>query len=435
MDRFLGLDNIMTSLGINESKSFDAWWNEVLKFRENQNLDIDGFTWADPQIDFTYEMLEAYGNVEPMAVYVDLNSEPLPAGKNTELDKLTGSIPRQKYRIVRGENDYRKELITLNNVRAVAAFKNTNSTEAISNYLTKYLFTTLSDIPDSHKNALNYQVGQMKSRGKLAITDKNNPRGIHSVEFTANVPAENINSEKWLTRKADGTYEYTSTADPIAALKKKIREIKWYGYGAVKLEIDEAFFFALVEHPAILKKIGYMLRPELMISPSNDANATEVGRGVVMANDDAAIKSAFQRLLGVDEIKYHNAVVGIEQFNASTGKFERPTVRAFDEGVILLRPVGNIGTIFNVMPLRPDGRAIVADIFGGRGIVEYRYDERTKTQDWCSELTVLAVPNRPKDMFYFDCLTDNYVATLSAGAGMKVATASASSKSSKSSTL
>lgn len=414
MDRFLGLDNIMSSLGLKESKTFEAWWNEFLQYRENQKLDIDGFAWADPQIDFTYEMLEAYGKVEPMAVYVDLNSEPLPAGKNTELKKLTGSIPRQKYRIVRGENDYRKELITLNNVRAVAAFRNTSTTEAISNYLTKYLFTTLSDIPDSHKNSLNYQVGQMKSRGKLSITDKNNPRGIHSVSFEANVPAANINMEKWITRKTDGTYEYVTTVDPIATLKKKIREIKWYKYGAVKLEIDEAFFFVLVEHPAILKKIGYLLRPELMVSPNNDTNATEVGRSVVMGNDDNAVKSAFQRLLGVDEIKFHNTVVGVEQFNSTSGKFERPILRTFDEGVILLRPVGNIGTIFNVMPLRPDGRAIVADIFGGRGIVEYRYDERTKTQDWCSELTVLAVPNRPKDMYYFDCMT---VATQAGNAG------------------
>lgn len=422
MDRFLGLDNVMDALGLRESKDFEGWWNTMLQHRENQNLDIDGFTWAEPQIDFTYEMLEAHDNVEAMAVYVDLNSEPLPSGKDVDLNTLTGTIPRQKYRIVRGENDYRKEMIALLGAKAVASFRNTGETMTVRNYLTKYLFTTLSDIPDSHKNSLNYQVGQMKSAGALEITDANNPRGIRGVKFSAHVPTENVDNTKWMTRKADGSYEYESTVDPIALLKKKIREIKWYGYGAIKLEIDEETFFALMEHPAILKKVGYMLRPELLIAPNNDDNAVAVGRGLMTDNDDNAIKNAFKRLLGVDEVKYHNTVVGVEKWDAAQGKFVRPTIKAFNAGTILLRPVGNIGVIRNVAPLRPDGSAVVAGLFGNRGIVEYRYDERTKVQDWCSELTVLAVPNQPKNMYYYNFLTDNFVQKLSAGAGVAVAT-------------
>ena len=53
----------------------------------------------------------------------------------------------------------------------------------------------------------------------------------------------------------------------------------------------------------------------------------------------------------------------------------------------------------NVTPLRPDSSAISALIFGNRGIIEYRYDAKHKVQDWASELTALAVPSRPKDMF------------------------------------
>lgn len=422
MDRFLGLDNIMDALGLRESKSFEGWWNTMLQYRENQELDIDGFTWAEPQIDFTYEMLEAQDKVEAMATYVDLNSEPLPSGSDVELNTLTGSIPRMKKRVVRGENDYRKELIALNEQRAVASFRNTSETMTIRNYLQKYLFTTLSVIPDGHKNSLNYQVGQMKSAGALEITDANNPRGIRGVKFSAHVPSENIDNTKWMTRKADGSYEYESAVDPIATLKKKIREIKWYGYGGIKLEIDEETFFALMEHPAVLKRVGYLLRPELLIVPNNDDNAVAVGRGLMADNDDNAIKNAFKRLLGVDEIKYHNTVVGVEKWNKTAGKFETPTIKAFNAGTILLRPLGNIGVIRNVVPLRPDGRAIVAGLFGNRGIVEYRYKEETKVQDWCSELTVLAVPNQPKNMYYYNFLTDKYVATLSAGGGTPVAT-------------
>ena len=74
----------------------------------------------------------------------------------------------------------------------------------------------------------------------------------------------------------------------------------------------------------------------------------------------------------------------------------------FDDGVIMISPTGTIGSIINVVPLRPDGQAIVAGIFGNRGILEYRYNRETRTQTWVSELTALAVPNAPKKLFYFE---------------------------------
>jgi hypothetical protein len=54
------------------------------------------------------------------------------------------------------------------------------------------------------------------------------------------------------------------------------------------------------------------------------------------------------------------------------------------------------------VPLRPDGSAISAGIFGNRGIIEYRYNAATREQTWVSELTMLAVPNQPKKMFYYN---------------------------------
>ena len=90
------------------------------------------------------------------------------------------------------------------------------------------------------------------------------------------------------------------------------------------------------------------------------------------------------------------------KFNKDTKKFEYPLLKAFNENVMLVRPVGNIGTIKNVVPVRPDGSAISARMFGGRGIIEYRYNPETRTQYWESELTVLAVPNRPSKMYRFN---------------------------------
>lgn len=158
MDRFMGLDTLMKSNGLVNSNAFEIYYNEILAGRENQNLDIDGFEWDDPQLDFTYEMLEAGSDVEVMATYVDLNSPALPAGKKAEFAKLTGSIPRQKYRIVRGENDYRKELILMQELASVTRMRNGNVGDELQNYVRKYLFNTLADFPTAHKVALNYQV-------------------------------------------------------------------------------------------------------------------------------------------------------------------------------------------------------------------------------------------------------------------------------------
>ena len=78
MYRFNGLESLMASKGINSSKIFTAYLKEVFSKRESQDENLEGFVWDTPQLDFTYEMLEAEKNVEVMASYVDLNSPAVP---------------------------------------------------------------------------------------------------------------------------------------------------------------------------------------------------------------------------------------------------------------------------------------------------------------------------------------------------------------------
>jgi hypothetical protein len=333
-----------------------------------------------------------------MATYVDLNSPALPAGKKAEFAKLTGSIPRQKYRIVRGENDYRKELILMQELASVTRMRNGNVGNELQNYVRKYLFNTLADFPTAHKVALNYQVGQMKSVGMLELTDENNPRGIKGAKFTAKVPAENFITKKWFTKDSEtGAYTPVEGANPIEDLKEKIRYIRFYKYGNVKVELDEQYAFEIFKLPKVLEAIGYAMFPNLRLSKANEANAIAVAQSI----DDDAKKEYFRKLIGADEIKYHNGIAAVEKLNVETKNYDHPTMKAFNTDVVLIRPTGTIGKIKNVVPLRPDGSAIVAGIFGNRGILEYIYNAQTRTQDWQSELTILAVPNRPKDMFYF----------------------------------
>lgn len=110
----------------------------------------------------------------------------------------------------------------------------------------------------------------------------------------------------------------------------------------------------------------------------------------------------FKRLFPkISSVKLHNEVVAVAKLNETTKKFEYPLLKAFNEHVMLFRPVGNVGTIKNVAPIRPDSSYIYSKMFDGRGIMDYYYDPRTKTQHWESELTVLAVPNRPKKLHRF----------------------------------
>lgn len=400
MYRFKGLESLMSSKGINDSKTFEAYLKAVFSKRESQDENLTGFVWDAPQIDFTYEMLQAQSNIEVMASYVDLNSPALPAGHKTELTTLKGSIPRMKYAVVRGENDYRKQLIALNEVESVARFNNTNESTAISAFLSKQLFFSLDEIFASFKNSLNYQVGQMKSTGALTITDKNNPRGSIRATFKAQVPALNHFTKKWFTKTSQGVYAEVENSDPVTDIRNFVRELRWKanGYEMVTLEMSERFVYTLLSHSAVLKAIGYVTTGlGLRYTKSNDENAIAVAKGMSLE----AQKAALTTLLEVNEVITSKTVCGVEKLNTGTRTFERSTVDAFENDVILVRPSGNIGVIKNVVPLRPDGQAIVGGVYGGRGIIEYDYKRDTREQRWQGELTALAVPTRPNDMYYF----------------------------------
>lgn len=403
--RFLGFDNIAATLGLNTAKNLQAWYNEYLEGRETMGLNIDGFEWADPQLDFTYEFLEADGRIKAMATYVAPDSEPLARGKDVSLAKLTGTIPRQKRKIVRGESDYRRELIALQEADVKARFRGDSPVDSVRNYLAANLFDTLAEIPDSHNASVTYQVGQMTSKRKLVLTADNNQGGIIGAEFSSNVPEENVTREEWYTVGADDAITYVEGTNPIMAIKKKVRAIKrdlYNGYPMVKAKMSAFTFDALIEHPETLRALGYALRPELYASAKNDADALKVGTNAFYSNSHEYMVDFFKRAIDVDELVIDNTIVGVDKLNTSTKKFEQKKVGVFDDGVIMLSPTGIIGSIHNVVPLRPDGQAIVAGIFGNRGILEYRYNRETRTQTWVSELTVLAVPNAPKKLFYFE---------------------------------
>ena len=401
MNKYFGLDTLMASNGITSADAFTAYYIQILSRRESQDLDVEGFEeWGIPQIDFTYKELEAEAHVTRMATYVDLNSDPIPLGTKG-FNTLEGSIPRQKARFELGENDYRKQMIVLQNLEIAAKFTNQSPAESVKNYLAELLFGGLSEIQDAHISSMSYQVGQMKSEGKVALTDTNNPRGIQSVEFTAHIPAPNITTlqgnYRWFTND-DKTTEGTDS-DPVNDLKGLVRDWKdAHPKEQCLVEVNETSFFEDMKHSKWQIALGYALAPDL-VKYAGVGDASKATAAAIAANaQDDAIKAAFQSVIGA-KARFNQTVCYVEKWDKSEKKLVDVKMEAFSKNRYSIRPAGAIGKRLNVVPLRPDPSAISTLIFENHGIIEYRYDSRTKYQDWVSELTVLAVPTRPRDMY------------------------------------
>ena len=384
MENYNGLDTLMSVKGLTSNEAFQAYYDQVLSSRENEALNISGFeTWDVPQIDFTYEQLEIENDIKVMATYVDLNSEAIPVGSKLG-SVLRGSIPRQ---------------MVLERINTAARLTGSNASEAAKAAISRILFGGLADLQDAHIGSLNYQVGQMKSAGAVTLTDANNPRGIQNVTFSAQVPTANVTTlattKRWFTDAAKTT-EGTAS-NPTQDIKDLISAAK-DRYDDVILEVDEKSFLQDMKHSKWQIALGYIIMPTLLAG-GKDATTDASAVAVTSASSDEVIKNAFIKFCGVP-VMFSNTVCGVEKWNSGSKVLERTKLRAFNPDTYLARPSGALGSIKNVVPLRPDSSAVSSLIFGGKGIIEYRYDAKHKTQDWGSELTVLAVPSRPKDMFY-----------------------------------
>ena len=392
MDYYKGLDTLMSYKGLTSSESFSAWYQEVIAPYETQELDLTGFDWDLAQPDFTYEQLEIEGQLKVMATYVDAYSEPIPIGTKG-IGALHGSIPRHKAIFRRDEGDMRAILIAREKINTSVAMLGT-SAKSFDDVMTETLAGGLFELIDAHDGTLNYQRGQMCSTGQVTLTNKNNPRGIQGVTFTAQVPKENFKDAKWYKKGQLGK-EQAENADPVGDIRDFVHTAR-RKYRNVEMEVNAESFYETMKLPAWQVELGYLRNPVLRLAGADGAaQATELAKGIFEEEQ----QTLFRQLVGIP-VKFNNVVCGVERWDKESKGLVRDQLDAFEPYVFAIRPVGAIGTIKNVFPLRPDRTAISSLIYGGRGIIEYRYDAKQKVQEWVSELTALCVPNRPKDMFF-----------------------------------
>lgn len=406
--RFNGYDDIMASFGLNSSAALQVWYDRYFKNRETMQMDISGFAWDVAQIDFAYEFGEVTENITAMATYLDLDSDATPRGKDISIQKFGGYIPRMKRLETKDEGDFRRELIMMSRLKDGADLRGDSPYTSIKEYLSKNLLMNVAEFPDSHAQSLTYQRGQMLSAGGLTLTDTNNPGGIVGITFTAHIPEENVHDTPYWTVGEDGKVTYDATKHPIEDFQDFMAKLKFDGtYGSAEGEIDELDTFrTLVRHPDIKKAIGYMVIGGLYSAGKTnadaDARATEAGAYTLLSSTPEKETEWVRQLFKLDKLTLKNGVVGIAKYDKTKKKMVTSTVKAFNPGVLVIHPTGNIGDIKNVAPLRPDGSAISGRIFGGRGLIEYFYDPKTRVQTWQSELTALLVPNRPKKIHRFN---------------------------------
>lgn len=411
IEEFVAGVDIASTLDLNSSSTLQTFYDTALKGFETTDLETDGFVNAPIKLNSEVEFAEAKKYLRGMATYVDNDSEPIARGREAELTKWTQNIPTIRYTVKLGKDDYKERLLAARDEVLSAVLEGKGARQSLRDYLIKSTTEDLRAFPESTVASLNYQCGQMLSRRGLHITRENNPDGIVGVDFEARVPEDNIQKEKWYTVKADGSIEYVPSVNPIMTIKKKIRELRidqYNGFSNVRVEMNYRTFFRMLEHPAVLEMIGNpnkelaILVAGLSKATASSAKAQELGRNQLLEWSDAAAVAWFKSAVGADEVKLHTAIVGVDKLDGKTKKYKQKKLTVFEEGVVLIRPTGNIGIIQPVQVIRPDKEYVYANFMNGWGIIEYFYDGRRKTQEWISEVSFLAVPTSPSDLHYIE---------------------------------
>lgn len=416
IEEFVASIDIASTLDLNSSSRLQTFYDTALKGYETTDLETDGFTNAPIKLNSEVEFAEAKKYLRGMATYTSEDSEPIARGREAELTKWSQSIPTIRYAVKLGKDDYKNRLLAAQDSVFSAVLESNGrkgnvARQSLRDYLIRTTTEDLRAFPESTVASLNYQCGQMLSKRGLYITRENNPDGIVGVKFESRVPEGNVTKEKWYTVKADGSLEYVTTVNPVMTLKKKIRELRmdqYNGYTNVRVEMNYRTFFRMLEHPEVLEMIGNpnkelaILVAGLSKNTAASAKAQDVGRNQLLEWSDAAAVAWFKSAVGADEVKLHTAVVGVDKLDGTTKRYKTKKLNVFEEGVVLLRPTGNIGIIQPVQVIRPDKEYVYANFMNGWGIIEYFYDGRQKTQEWISEVSFLAVPTCPSDLYYVE---------------------------------
>lgn len=372
-------DLLSRALGGNDGGRLQGFLDNVVAQKYNQ-LNIPGFKFApEMQLDFTYEQIQKEIGLNVMASYVDLDSQPIPVGTEGAVIS-TGRIPRMKMVEYYNEDKYRKLLIAEQRFGA--------GSNQVVNSAVKALFNTIDTLVGGHTNALTYQRHQIVSTGKFTVNSTNNPNGIVGLTFASHVPTANWNTlsgtKRWWT-DAEKTSEGTA-ADPIADMVAMVENARKKGVKG-HFEVNAAYLDAILKHSKVVAAIGANLFPTAADASASAAYLSRARKIDVLADVVGA------PVVAID------AVVATEVYNKTAKKLERTMIDAFEANVVVFVPDGDLGEFITVEPIAIDG-GTYGTFYDGRLLLTVDVDAKYKCQSFNTEMTTLAVPNKPQYMWY-----------------------------------
>lgn len=376
-------DLLSRALGGNDAKRLQGFLDDVMAKKYNK-LELDGFSFApDMQLDFTYEQIQKELGLNVMAQYVDVDSPAIPYGAEG-FSIGTGKIPRMKGVEYFNEDKLRKQLILEERFGA--------SGDRVQESAVNNLFMTIDKLIGGHTNSMTYQRHQIVSAAKLTLTDTNNPNGIQNVTFASHVPAANIQtltgSKRWWTAVSEGEYKTPGAdCDPIGDLKKMVKKAKDKGVRG-HFEVENSYMDQVLNHPKVIAAIAVSKFP---------LAAQETAQAAVALIPDADKESTLAKIVGAS-FKRIDSMVSTEKWDSSQKKLVRKTFKAFEENVLVFVPDGSLGQILAVEPISVGG--VQGSFYGGRLQLTVDNDYLKKCQGFYTEMTVLAVPDKPQYMWY-----------------------------------
>ena len=381
--------NDLVSSALGNINNLQEFIDDVFASKYN-GLQLDGFRFApEMQVDFNYEQIEKTLGLNVMATYVDIDSPGTPISMDG-FQLSTGKIPRMKKRAEYDENEMRKIMVLQErfgntNLRSINAAKRT-------------LFDITDKLIGSHTNSMTYQRHQMISKGKLELTDLNNPAGLTSLTFSAKVPTANVTTKtstaKWWT---DATHTTEgSAADPIKDLRAIKRALELKNVVGMHFEVDKLTLEDTLNHSAVKTAIGYAIQPLAGSDTIARAIATNIGFD--------AQKAALEKLVGCSIVAI-DSIVAVEKWDKAKMALTQSQIRAFAPDVFVLVPDGLLGEVKAVEPIKlPLTNGTYADYFGGRLLMTVDFNILRKIQYIETEMTTLVVPGKPKYMMYLNIL-------------------------------
>lgn len=335
------------------------------------------FPWGTPQIDFTYEQMEATVGLHAMATVVDYDS-PAPLRGTQGATLSTGSIPRMKHGFVINEKEIRTQMFLLQR----GANLNISA-------LQKILFNSTDQLINGNHLRLTHMALQAESTGGYVVDSTSNPDGI-SLVFDFNVPSGNFKKCGFGTY---GTkYAWTNDlANPIGDLQDMVQfaEDNFKAHGVIRMS-----------KATWRKFIAQKLVRERVFLNQGFVNISDMPAGYQPMENQ--VKSLLVGL-GLPPIEVVDAICATEKYDKATGKLVWTQTKPFKDDVVVLRPAGAIGETKCAEPIIiPDPSARQATFDGGRTLLVQTFDADAKTQKIQSELTALPVLSMPKNMIYLD---------------------------------